>query len=264
MYNSINLNTRCYIAPLVASALIGAGASTLTSGVNSALNAKQLSDQRKWQQAENQKERDFNSSEAQKSRNHQARMYYEDRNWNSVKNQMKQYSDAGLNPSLMMSTGAQSIQGTMPSAPVASSHGSALPTGATNELTTGLDPLSMSTVQKNIADARNTDEDTRRLEIENFASDLIKYNRVQASNIELRIASANANMSETRAHQFAEELASINAKNRSDADKNISHSNLMAQEAGKYSEEWQAKQFENFVNYYKLGYRIEVLLSQNL
>ena len=257
MYNSINLNTRCYIAPLVTSAIIGAGASALTSGVNSAMNAKQLAEQRKWQQAENQKDRDFNASEAQKSRDYQTNMYYEDRNWNSVKNQMKQYSDAGLNPSLMMSTGAQSIQGTMPSAPAASSHGSALPTGATNQLTTGLDPLSMSTVQKNIADARNTDEDTRRLEIENYASDLIKYNRVQASNIELRIAAANASMSQTRARQYAEELASINAKNRAEADKNISHGNLMAQEAAKYSEEWQAKQFENFVNYYKLGYRIE-------
>lgn len=253
MNNTPILDCKCYIVGTI----IGAAGKALSSGLTSALNAQQQKEQRKWQQAENQKDRDFNASEAQKSRDYQERMYYEDRNYNSVANQMRQYAAAGLNPSLMMSMGAQSIQGTMPSAVAASTHGSSLPSGVTNSLDLGIDPLTMSAIEKNKADVDNTKEDTKSKQIENFVQDAIKYNRIKTSDIDIRFGESNASMSETRAKQFAEELAAINDRNRAAADKDKSETNLLAQEAAMYSEEWQAKQFDNFIKYYQLGYRIE-------
>lgn len=105
----------------VASPALGAATSIFGSifGANQA--KKSQARQNAWQSKENEKARDFNSKEAQKSRDYQSQMYYQDRAYNSAKNQMRLYSEAGLNPSLMMSNGAGSMSGQTVSSPSASS-----------------------------------------------------------------------------------------------------------------------------------------------
>lgn len=108
----------------VASPTLGAATSVLGSIFGANQSKKTQQRQNAWQSKENEKSRDFNAKEAQKSRDYQSQMYYADRAYNSAKNQSRLYSEAGLNPSLMMSNGAGSMSGQSISAPSASSSAS--------------------------------------------------------------------------------------------------------------------------------------------
>ncbi len=103
-------------------------------------NAYQANQANKWNQkqldaqiVENQKNRDFNHSEAEIARNFQAdfarEMFDKTNKYNSMSNQAAQLREAGLNPALMYS-GSSFAPGSMPSVSAvgASSSGSVSPT----------------------------------------------------------------------------------------------------------------------------------------
>lgn len=137
---------------------------------------KQLEYQDKWnreqmamQVNENQKNRDFNASQAEISRNFQKDMFDETNKLNSMPNQIAQMKAAGLNPALAYSGGAGFSPAFAPSGATAASSG-------------GYSPISAPTADfvtptlagmRALSEIENIDAQTRKLDAEGsiFESD---------------------------------------------------------------------------------------------
>lgn len=87
------------------SGAIGAGASIIGS-IGSIFSARA---NRKFQERENEKNRQFNAAEAMKSRLYNTRMVEQQNNYNSPEATMQRLVDAGINPALAYSQGASSF-----------------------------------------------------------------------------------------------------------------------------------------------------------
>lgn len=137
---------------------------------------KQLEYQDKWnreqmamQVEENQKNRDFNASQAEISRNFQKEMFDETNTYNSMQNQVSQMKAAGLNPALAYSGGAGFSPASAPSGATASSSSGYSPISAAN-VDTGAATLAG---MRAISEIANIDAQTRKLNAEGsiFESD---------------------------------------------------------------------------------------------
>lgn len=137
---------------------------------------KQLEYQDKWnreqmamQVEENQKNRDFNASQAEISRNFQKEMFDETNTYNSMQNQVSQMKAAGLNPALAYSGGAGFSPASSPSGATASSSNGYSPIPAANADFTASTLAGM----RALSEIENIDAQTRKLSAEGsvFESD---------------------------------------------------------------------------------------------
>lgn len=160
---------------------IGAAASAIGSLFGLGGNLFQSDQANKWNQkqldaqlAENQKNRDFNHSEAEIARNFQAdfarEMFDKTNKYNSMSNQVAQLKQAGLNPALMYS-GSSFAPGSMPSVSAggASSSGNVSPTQYS---TTDMAGPALS-IARQRAEIANIEASTEKIRNESsiFASD---------------------------------------------------------------------------------------------
>ncbi len=165
---------------------IGAAANVIGGLFGLGGNIYQADQANKWNQkqldaqiAENQKNRDFNHSEAEIARNFQARfareMFDKTNKYNSMSNQIAQLREAGLNPALMYS-GSSFAPGSMPSVSAggASGSGSISPTQYATTDTAG-PALAIARQQAEIA---NIEASTKKIESDtvgqNFQNDILK------------------------------------------------------------------------------------------
>ena len=130
---------------------------------------KQLEYQDKWnreqmamQVEENQKNRDFNASQAEISRNFQKEMFDETNTYNSMQNQVSQMKAAGLNPALAYSGGAGFSPAFSPSGATASSSNGYSPIPAASADYTASTLAGM----RALSEIRNIDAQTRKLDNE--------------------------------------------------------------------------------------------------
>lgn len=152
------------------------GLGTLLSGAGSFLgglfglgsNIHQTNEANKWNQKqleaqiqENQKNRDFNASQAEISRNFAREMFDASNRYNSMSNQVSQMRAAGLNPALAYSSN-NFVGANAPSGPSASSAGSVSPTQYATTDVAG-PALAMS---RQVAEIANIDAQTRKLNAE--------------------------------------------------------------------------------------------------
>lgn len=152
------------------------GLGTLLSGAGSFLgglfglgsNIHQTNEANKWNQKqldaqiqENQKNRDFNASQAEISRNFAREMFDASNRYNSISNQVSQMRAAGLNPALAYSSN-NFVGANAPSGATASSAGSVSPTQYATTDVAG-PALAMS---RQLAEIDNIQAQTRKLNAE--------------------------------------------------------------------------------------------------
>lgn len=152
---------------------------------------KQLEYQDKWnreqmamQVEENQKNRDFNASQAEISRNFQKEMFDETNTYNSMQNQVSQMKAAGLNPALAYSGGAGFSPASSPSGATASSSNGYSPIPAANADFTASTLAGM----RAISEIENIEAQTRKLDAESsiFESDAKFRDAFNAGALELQ------------------------------------------------------------------------------
>lgn len=165
---------------------IGAAASAIGGLFGLAGNAYQANQANKWNQkqldaqiAENQKNRDFNHSEAEIARNFQAdfarEMFDKTNKYNSMSNQVAQMRQAGINPALAYS-GNSFAPGSMPSVSAggASSSGNVSPTQYS---TTDVASPALA-VARQQAEIANIEASTKKIESDttgqNYQNDILK------------------------------------------------------------------------------------------
>lgn len=191
----------------IGSPLLGAATSIAGSIVGANQSKKAQKRQNEFNAKEAQKQRDFNAQEAQKSRAYQSQMYYIDRAYNSAKNQSRLYSEAGLNPSLMMSQGAGSMSGQSISAPTASGT-AASSTSSDNSgslMAAGIGQAGQTLAQSALMSAQvsnvnaGTDKikaETAKTQSETQYQNLVNDNYVEYTGVQIRLMSAQANEKE--------------------------------------------------------------------
>lgn len=245
----------------VASPALGAATSIAGSIIGANAQKKAQARQNAWQSNENQKTRDFNAAESQKARDYQSQMYYQDRAYNSAKNQSRLYSEAGLNPSLMMSQGAGSMSGQSISAPSASSSAGSAP-GMDNSgsiLSSGLSSAGSAVlqakqlrIQEELAASQNrlNNANAAGKENQNDIDTALKSKTIARNGIKLQF---DIDMDKTNRDIVAAELDEINQR----IDESKSRENLFAQEAALTTHQWQSQQYENLIRYSPLGYQMD-------
>lgn len=189
-------------------------------------NAYQASQANKWNQkqldaqiAENQKNRDFNHSEAEIARNFQAdfarEMFDKTNKYNSISNQVAQMRQAGINPALAYS-GNSFAPGSMPSVSAggASSSGNVSPTQyATTDVASPA--LAIARQQAEIA---NIEASTKKIESDttgqNYQNDILKSDaafRDAWNQGQLDLNGVNINLGESQAKVNDEQAAKLRA-----------------------------------------------------
>lgn len=207
---------------------IGAAASAIGGLFGLGSNAYQASQANKWNQkqldaqiAENQKNRDFNHSEAEIARNFQAdfarEMFDKTNKYNSMSNQVAQMRQSGINPALAYS-GNSFAPGSMPSVSAggASSSGNVSPTQyATTDVASSA--LAIARQQAEIA---NIEASTKKLESDttgqNYQNDILKSDaafRDAWNQGQLDLNGVNINLGESQSKVNDEQAAKL----RSDA-----------------------------------------------
>lgn len=188
--------------------LIGGIGNTVGGLISSNTNKKIAREQLAAQQAENEKNRQFNSAEAALARNfasEQTDLQYnrvlQQNEYNSPTSQMQRYREAGLNPNLLygdFNSGLQMSGGTAASGPAASSSGSVgvgLPdTSGLGNLGTGLLQASKTSAEiklmKAQADKLNSETDLNVIEKQYKPS--LYENTLKLGDQEYKLSSAQA------------------------------------------------------------------------
>lgn len=207
---------------------IGAAVSTIGGLFGLGANVHQANQANKWNQkqldaqiAENQKNRDFNHSEAEIARNFQAdfarEMFDKTNKYNSMSNQVAQMRQAGINPALAYS-GNSFAPGSMPSVSAggASSSGNVSPTQyATTDMASPA--LAIARQQAEIA---NIEASTKKIESDttgqNYQNDILKsdaavrdaWNQGQLilQGVDIDLGKSNVNLTDSEAAKVRKEL----------------------------------------------------------
>lgn len=209
------------------------GLGTLLSGAGSFLgglfglgsNIHQTNEANKWNQKqldaqiqENQKNRDFNASQAEISRNFAREMFDESNRYNSMSNQVSQMRAAGLNPALAYSSN-NFVGANAPSGASASSSGSVSPT---QYATTDVAGPALA-ISRQLAEIDNIQAQTRKLNAEGSIlesdakfRDALNSGRLQMQHLSLVVQGnvpklQDSQISEMRAHtaQMEEEAKNL-------------------------------------------------------
>lgn len=199
------------INPSIGSALIG-GAFGLLGNAQQSWNIYQ---QIKAQKEENQKNRNYNFMLAQRQNQWNLEQWMRENDYNSPKAQMDRFRDAGLNPDLMMSNGAQNLSAQSPlmtsgapSSPADLSNLANKPT-ISEAINTALNASqTMATVANTEANTQKTYQDIRW-------SDLINQNVYKQGLLDLNLGKYKLAMSQIEAEQGVVELMTMqeNLKN---------------------------------------------------
>lgn len=171
------------MGPLVAAGLISAGASVLSSvgsHVNSGLG-------RKYQAEQNQLDRDFNSAEAQKSRDFALNMFNRENEYNDPQAVVTRLQRAGINPALAYSGFAPSASGSVPSsASHNGSYSSPIPDYS------GIESAGRSFLESKRAEA---EIDLLNSEAEKNRKDVSWADKINAAEVELKKSGIDLNFS---------------------------------------------------------------------
>lgn len=189
--------------------VIGAGISAISSLFGNKQSGDNVQAQINAQREENAKNREFNASEAEKSRNYQTALIESYRRYNSPANQMRLYEDAGLNPFLMTGQlgNTDSIQGGTPAS--ASSHSGISPVSYS--------PLSMAETANIVANtqltkakAREADTNANLKEQQALTESLMRDGNLKLQAVSIDVGESTRLLNESHAAELSSMALNLN------------------------------------------------------
>lgn len=195
----------------MAAAAIASGAMSLLGSVGNIIS-QQITNKRniRFQREENQKNRDFNHTEAQLAYDRSIQQWDRENKYNSPAAIMQRLRDAGLNPNLAYGdvSGLLNSAGVMPAA---SSSGSVSPTSA--PLVDGASIAnSISQANLNEALARKADADADVQYSYSKFSDQINAGLVELQNVQISVGSSVRDLNDAQKHKLYSEVVKINTE----------------------------------------------------
>lgn len=167
------------------------------------------------QKAENQKNREYNFRLAQQQNQWNYEQWMRENDYNTPKAQMQRFRDAGLNPDLMMSNGAQNLSAQSPQMTSGAPSSPADLSNLANKPTISEAINSALNASQTMATVANTNANTQKTYKDIRWSDLINQNVYKQGLLDLNLGKYKIAMSQIEAEQGVVELMTMqeNLKN---------------------------------------------------